>query len=80
MKNVAEEESGGFPRLASFVCDCDPFTEEELQAIEASLSNPNIKRPFNHRTPRRRRHLPASLVALQHPNISSLSPRPGSLH
>jgi len=79
MNNVAAEESG-FTRLASFVCDCEPFTEEELEGIEASLSNPNIKRRrFNHLTPRRRR-LPASLIALQHPNLSSLPPLPGSLH
>jgi len=78
MKNVKEEESG-FTRLASFVCDCEPFTEEELEGIEASLSNPNNKRRFDDLTPRRRR-LPESLIALQHPNISSLSRRPGSLH
>ncbi|BAT86670.1 hypothetical protein VIGAN_04434400 [Vigna angularis var. angularis] len=79
MKKVAEEESG-FTRLASFVCDCEPFTEEELESIEASLSNPNNKRRFDDLTPRRsprRRRLPESLIALQHPNISSLSPRPG---
>ncbi|KAL9332843.1 hypothetical protein ACSQ67_002453 [Phaseolus vulgaris] len=76
MNNVAAEESG-FTRLASFVCDCEPFTEEELEGIEASLSNPNIKRRrFNHLTPRRRR-LPASLIALQHPNLSSFPRLPG---
>ncbi|KHN01463.1 hypothetical protein glysoja_009669 [Glycine soja] len=41
-----EKMEGGFPRLASFVCNCEPFSEEELQAIEASLSNPNNKRPY----------------------------------
>ncbi|KAK7387613.1 hypothetical protein VNO78_28532 [Psophocarpus tetragonolobus] len=66
MKKV---DDSGFTRLASFVCDCEPFTEEELEAIEASLSNPNRRR-------RRRRRLPTSLIALQHPNASSLSPRP----
>nr|KYP57014.1 Werner syndrome ATP-dependent helicase isogeny [Cajanus cajan] len=72
MKNV----EGGFTRLASFVCDCEPFSEEDLKAIDASLSNATNKRPRSNDHPPRRR-LPTSLVALQHPNASSLSPHPG---
>ncbi|KAK7331450.1 hypothetical protein VNO77_25675 [Canavalia gladiata] len=71
------EEEGGFTRLASFVCDYEPFSEEDIVAIEAVLSDSNKKRPFNSHSPPRRRRLPTSLVALQHPNTSSFSPSQG---
>ncbi|KAK7311448.1 hypothetical protein RJT34_09595 [Clitoria ternatea] len=71
---------GGFTRLASFVCDCESFSEEDIEAIEASISNSNNKRRFNcHSPPRLRRRLPTSLLALQHPNASSFSPSPDYL-
>ncbi|XP_027334434.1 Werner Syndrome-like exonuclease isoform X2 [Abrus precatorius] len=76
---MKEEEEGGFTRLASFACDCEPFSEEDIEAIEASISNLRKKRPFSHRSPRRRR-LPLSLHALQHPNAAaaaSFSPSRG---
>ncbi|KAG4923054.1 hypothetical protein JHK82_048954 [Glycine max] len=72
---MEKEEEGGFTRLASFVCDCEPLTEDDLEAIDASLSN-NKKRPFNDHTHTPRRRLPKSLIALQHPNASSFSPHP----
>ncbi|XP_061369169.1 3'-5' exonuclease-like [Gastrolobium bilobum] len=78
MKRLKGEEEG-FTRLASFVCDCgEPFSEEQLEAIEATFqsslpklkpnnNNNNNKRPFN------ARRLPRSLLALQHPNAKAFS-------
>ncbi|KAL2332608.1 hypothetical protein Fmac_013821 [Flemingia macrophylla] len=70
-----ENVEGGFTRLASFVCDCEPFSEEELKDIDASISSASGKRRRSDDHTARRR-LPTSLVALQHPNASSLSPHP----
>lgn len=80
------EEELGFERLASFVCECEPLSQEDLEAIDATLqsslpkpsttNNNNNKRPFaSHSPPRRssRRRLPTSLIALQ------LPPSPGHL-
>lgn len=85
------EKEVGFTRLASFVCECEPLSEEDLQAIEAtfesSQSLPNHKTNNNNNTnkrslsshspPRRRRRLPTSLIALQHPSPHSSSPSQG---
>lgn len=84
------EKEVGFTRLASFVCECEPLSEEDLQAIEATFesslpnhktnnnNNNNNKRPLSsHSPPRRRRRLPASVIALQHPSHLSSSPSQG---
>jgi len=73
------EEELGFERLASFVCECEPLSQEDLEAIDATLQSSlpkptitNNKRPItSHSPPRRRRRLPTSLIALQ------LPPSPG---
>ncbi|PNY16382.1 werner syndrome ATP-dependent helicase [Trifolium pratense] len=83
------EEEIGFRRLASFVCEFEPLSQEDLQAIDATLqsslpksttNNNNNKRPFTSHSPTRhrsRRHLPTSLIALQLPRSLSFSPSPG---
>ncbi|MED6158962.1 hypothetical protein PIB30_037934 [Stylosanthes scabra] len=99
--NHQEQHQNGvvLPQFSSFVCDWEqdePFSEEDLRAIEAIESRflNNKKRPFSDssaakddgddatsdnsaRRSHRRRRLPKSLVALQHPNASSLSPCQG---
>jgi hypothetical protein len=84
------EEEIGFRRLASFVCEFEPLSQEDLQAIDATLQSSlpkstttvtdNNKRPFTSHSPIRhcRRRLPTSLIALQLPRSLSFSPSPGS--
>jgi len=80
-KSGKREEELGFTRLDSFVCECDPLSQEDLDAIDATLQSSlpkpttNNKRSIaSHSPPRRtsRRRLPTSLIALQ------LPPSPGS--
>ncbi|CAJ2668180.1 unnamed protein product [Trifolium pratense] len=63
------EEEIGFRRLASFVCEFEPLSQEDLQAIDATLqsslpkstttttntTNNNNKRPFSSHSPTRHR-------------------------
>jgi hypothetical protein len=87
------EEEIGFRRLASFVCEFEPLSQEDLQAIDATLQSSlpkstttvtatttDNKRPFTSHSPIRhcRRRLPTSLIALQLPRSLSFSPSPGS--
>lgn len=73
-----EEEEVGLPRLASFVCECDPLSEEDLEAIDATLQSslPKSNNITSHSPPRR--CLPSSLVALQLPPSLSFSCSQGS--